>query len=546
LLVPRTIQLSATVRDSSGKVMAGQPLTWTSANPAFATVSSDGLVNSVSEGLARVIAASRGVSDTALIRVTVNGHLTVTTTTTGAAADLDSSGYTFGVDIGNGQPTIPIAMNGAFTIDTLAPGVHVVKLGQIALNCAVSENNPQVDTLASGGRDTVAFHVACAPHAAIVVTTVTTGIDVDPTYRVVLDSGTAGQFSATIGDTGSVAFSPIAVGAHTIALGDLSLNCAASGSLSRADTVAAGATDTVAYQLTCSPVLGPSETIAFASNRDGNSEIYVRDENGLTRLTNDAASDGHPAWSPDGSKLVFTSNRSGLDQIFVMNANGTSVSQLTSDSASSDPAWSPAGTKIAFVSLRRIHVMNADGSGSTQISNDITYADFWPAWSADGSKLAFTRAFRTPNRTYLNVYAMNADGTGVTPITSDAWAPAWSPDGSKIAFNDSLGIAVMNVDGSGRTQIAAGHKSCVAYTTRTTYWKCSGGSYSNPAWSPSGDRVGFSWYTWSCNNASTPQSCIAQPAQRSYGIGVMRADGSGGVQLTATATGIEGPPAWRP
>src|SRR5256885_2251960 len=53
--------------------------------------------------------------------------------------------------------------------------------------------------------------------------------------------------------------------------------------------------------------------IAFTSNRDGNDEIYVMnaDGTGVTRLTNDPASDSQPAWSPDGSRIAFTSTRDG-------------------------------------------------------------------------------------------------------------------------------------------------------------------------------------------------------------------------------------------
>ena len=49
--------------------------------------------------------------------------------------------------------------------------------------------------------------------------------------------------------------------------------------------------------------------IAFASNRDGNGEVYVMDVDGSnqTRLTNNPADDGDLAWSADGTKIAFTS-----------------------------------------------------------------------------------------------------------------------------------------------------------------------------------------------------------------------------------------------
>ena len=33
------------------------------------------------------------------------------------------------------------------------------------------------------------------------------------------------------------------------------------------------------------------------------------DGSGQTRLTNNPAADGEPAWSPDGTKIAFTSDR---------------------------------------------------------------------------------------------------------------------------------------------------------------------------------------------------------------------------------------------
>src|SRR5262249_28744063 len=61
--------------------------------------------------------------------------------------------------------------------------------------------------------------------------------------------------------------------------------------------------------------------IAFTSRRDGNGEIYVMnaDGTGQTNLTNNAAADADPAFSPDGTKIAFTSNRDGTSAIYMMN-----------------------------------------------------------------------------------------------------------------------------------------------------------------------------------------------------------------------------------
>jgi TolB protein len=184
------------------------------------------------------------------------------------------------------------------------------------------------------------------------------------------------------------------------------------------------------------------------------------DGTGQTRLTNDAAVDRSPAWSPDGSKVAFESRRDGNAEIYVMNADGSGQTNLT-NSAGSDasPAWSPDGTTLAFESSRdglaEIYLMDADGFGVTALTADAGN-NITPAWSPDGTKLAFAST-RAGN---LDVYIMNADGTGATNLTASRTAeraPAWSPDGSKLAFegvaDSDLDVYVVNADGSGRTNL---------------------------------------------------------------------------------------------
>jgi WD40 repeat protein len=63
-------------------------------------------------------------------------------------------------------------------------------------------------------------------------------------------------------------------------------------------------------------------------------------------------------------------------------------------------------------------VMNADGTGVTQLTNNIGATDFIPAWSPDGKHLAFT----SDRDGDFELFVMNADGTGVTQLTNDGFA----------------------------------------------------------------------------------------------------------------------------
>ena len=269
---------------------------------------------------------------------------------------------------------------------------------------------------------------------------------------------------------------------------------------------------------------GVQGKIAFTSNRDGNDEIYVMnaDGTGVTRLTDNPASDQQPAWSPDGSRIAFTSTRDGNFDIYVMNADGTGVTRLTTTTThrgSTLPAW--CGNRIAFESDRYleyfpdIFVMNEDGTGITRLT--IANADFdqQPAWSPDCRRIAFTK---DPSGS-AEIYVMNANGTGVNGVNNGIRpdeSPAWSPDGVHIAFTSTQDyqppfseVYVMNADGTSATRLTDGP-----------------GWVRHPVWSSDGGQLAF-----------------VSHRDDDDEISVMNADGTGVTQLTNNAFS-DRDPAW--
>ena len=66
--------------------------------------------------------------------------------------------------------------------------------------------------------------------------------------------------------------------------------------------------------------------MVFASDRDGDWEIYVRDHDSTVRqLTRNNYDDRNPSWSPDGKHIGFEADYDGDWELLRMNADGSDV-----------------------------------------------------------------------------------------------------------------------------------------------------------------------------------------------------------------------------
>ena len=187
--------------------------------------------------------------------------------------------------------------------------------------------------------------------------------------------------------------------------------------------------------------------------------------------------------------IAFVSSRDGDYAIYVMSADGKGERRLSEkqegvpegDSVffQIDPAWSPDATKIAYASVRAgspdIYVMNADGTGTTPLTSrqDERHASHLVP---DGKSIAFVRDG--------DIYVMGSDGSSpqrISDIDAQESDPAWSPDGEWLAYvRRTPGTPVQNLwlmhpDGSARHAL-----------TRQT------GRTFTPAWSPDSKRIVFS------------------------------------------------------
>ena len=248
------------------------------------------------------------------------------------------------------------------------------------------------------------------------------------------------------------------------------------------------------------PTRSPEGWIAFVSSTPGGAEgIYVMNPDGSGRRRISTSTGPGLAWSPDGSLLAFTSNPG----ISVMNADGSGSTKLTD--AGEDPAWSPDGRLIAFsirpneslsndppdeatiALIKQVHlrVMNTDGSGLTGLTSG-PVSDEWPTWSADGTRLAFDRNYvgQMQQGDCSGICLVNADGSGLAQLPAEGFRPAWSPDGETIAYASNApgaaGIWIIGVDGSSPRNVTPDLASGSPV------------DFSSPAWSPDGRRLAFS------------------------------------------------------
>ena len=199
------------------------------------------------------------------------------------------------------------------------------------------------------------------------------------------------------------------------------------------------------------PVLSPDgKSVAFVALGD----LWLMPVGGKPQnLTNDAAYDLDPTWSPDGRFLAWSSDRAGgLLQLWIRDMQTGQMHQLTHISTQPTSAqWSPDGKRIAFVNVdgmwRKAGIAVADvATGQVTPIHESIFAPGTPTWSPDGKRIAV--AMVAPyNKKYREgtnqILTMSSTGTPANSddkwfaaqpnmsIDSRGWnGPVWSPDGT--------------------------------------------------------------------------------------------------------------------
>jgi TolB protein len=218
------------------------------------------------------------------------------------------------------------------------------------------------------------------------------------------------------------------------------------------------------FSVCASPV---DERVVVGTLSGGNRDLYAlgRDGQRLTRLTTDPAEDFGCSWSPDGRRIAFTSKRDGHAEVYVANSDGTEPRRLTRQASarSLNPSWSPDGRSLAYYyetgdGQDQIHVMNADGTGDINVTND-AFNNVFPGWTPEG-RVIYGQGVKGKPTT--RVFTVGRDGMSKQPLLNiDSFYARVSPDGTKIAYVANAGaagasIALVDRTGAGLTIISLG------------------------------------------------------------------------------------------
>lgn len=246
----------------------------------------------------------------------------------------------------------------------------------------------------------------------------------------------------------------------------------------------------------CSGETSPSwspdgRQLAFASDHDGESEIYVVTRRGgrVRKLTDNGAEDSWPSWSPDGRRIAFVSDRGDRAELFVMNKDGSDQRRLTTTAVGevyAQPAWSPDGHRLAFdvwegcepepgqfplaqgggVCTTQMYVVGADGSGQRPFGSA---NDYDPAWSRTGLLAFGSDEGLVVERAGKRRLLLRAGGPPASP--------SWSPDSRWIVYDNGGELEITRPDGTGWRVLTPYH-----FPRENT----------EPAWSPDGRTIAFS------------------------------------------------------
>ena len=183
---------------------------------------------------------------------------------------------------------------------------------------------------------------------------------------------------------------------------------------------------------------GSHVAVEMVSGSSGEADLWVieRARGVAVRLTVDAAADAIPRWSPDGKTIAYASDRGGNYEVYRQAANGAGAAEVVWKTSDIDLPldWMPDGRSLLVTGLTPPRVLvvkpGAEKPIETHITGDIglTHAQLSP----DGRWLAYTAQAGTGTEVYLQSFP---DQTGKWQVSiAGGTQPRWRGDGREIFY----------------------------------------------------------------------------------------------------------------
>ncbi len=232
------------------------------------------------------------------------------------------------------------------------------------------------------------------------------------------------------------------------------------------------------------PAISPDgQNLAFASNRQGNWNIYIIGTDGgqARQITQDSSHELHPSFSPDGQTMVYSrlGPVSQRWEMWLVDVNNPMVKHQIGFGLF--PEFCPkagtgynGGDRIVFQRARErgsrlFSVWSLDLNGNeagnlTELASNTDHALINPTWSRDGNRIAYASvplAAATANGqpTRADIWMTNIDGTGDTNLTADDAVnlmPTWGADNTVFFISNRSGTDNVWSLGANKAVIAAG------------------------------------------------------------------------------------------
>jgi serine/threonine protein kinase len=232
-----------------------------------------------------------------------------------------------------------------------------------------------------------------------------------------------------------------------------------------------------------SPAASPDgKTVAFTSDRDGQSRIWLKQLKGGGEVAITAGPDDFPRFSPDGSSILFVRSPGEIPALYRITLLGGDPHKIVDNAEQGD--WSPDGKQIAFTRLRRqqekvlstLFLIDAAGGAERELAHfEGVWAGF-PRWSPDGRHIILnTPAFINSGtlRTFFLVNARDGRFEEIRPETPGMLSTAAWVTSDEIIFTQSESIT------GGGTAVSAARafrEDVFTRRRRPLFWVASGGT----------------------------------------------------------------------